>query len=79
VYWLLNVLKRCEEDQIPEQNRLPLDLRDANLQGADLQGAILQGAFLDRANLKGAKLTDEQLAVTRSLKGTTMPDGSKHS
>jgi uncharacterized protein YjbI with pentapeptide repeats len=50
------------------------DLRDANLQGALLGRAYLQGA-----DLQGAKVTDKQLAVTRSLQGAIMSDGSKHS
>ena len=40
----------------------------ANLSGADLSGA----------NLRGAEVTNEQLAEVASLKGATMPDGSKH-
>src|SRR5215212_2198798 len=54
------------------------DLRGADLRGADLQGANLRGANLQEANLREAEVTDEQLADTRSLKGATMPDGSKH-
>ena len=48
-------------------------LQRANLQGADLLRAILQDAIL-----QGAKVTDNQLADTRSLEGAIMPDGSKH-
>jgi uncharacterized protein YjbI with pentapeptide repeats len=33
---------------------------------------------LEGANLSGANVTDEQLAQARSLKGATMPDGTKH-
>jgi hypothetical protein len=55
------------------------DLRGADLQEADLQEADLLGADLQEAILLGAKVTEEQLANTRSLRGATMPDGSKHS
>lgn len=70
------------------------NLAGADLQGADLEGANLQYANLKfvnlkyanikDANLQGANLedvnniTDEQLASVKSLKGATMPDGSKH-
>ncbi len=47
--------------------------RRANLRGADLQEANLQ-----EADLRGAKVTDEQLANTRSLQGATMPNGQKY-
>jgi uncharacterized protein YjbI with pentapeptide repeats len=53
-------------------------LNQALLVRADLSGAYLAGAHLNQANLSGAKVTDEQLAKARSLEGTTMPDGSKH-
>ena len=59
------------------------DLFIANLQGADLrearlQGANLAGAYLVDADLERATVTDEQLDAAYSLKGATMPDGSKH-
>jgi hypothetical protein len=65
------------------------NLKGAVLEGADLEGADLEGAKLERADLRGADLegadlvaakgvTQEQLATCDSLKGTTMPDGSKH-
>lgn len=61
----------------------------ANLQGAYLRGAKMQGAFLDGANLNDANLKDanlqgvmldkgNSLTTVRSLKGATMPDGTKH-
>src|SRR5450755_2737962 len=61
----------------------------ANLSGADLREAILKSevilfetdlsyANLGKANLSGATITEEQLKKARSLKGTTMPDGSTH-
>ena len=72
---------------------LGVNLQGACLQGAYLQGACLQGANLHNANLLGADLRDsilqdtylqganisnEQLATVKSLKGATMPDGTKH-
>jgi Pentapeptide repeats (8 copies) len=53
----------------------PADLRDANLSNADLTGVYLTGA-----NLSGATgITEEELAQqAKSLRGATMPDGSKH-
>ncbi len=64
------------------------NLREANFRGADLTcaklfGAKLFGANLLEANLReadlhGATVTKEQLEKAKSLKGTTMPDGSIH-
>jgi uncharacterized protein YjbI with pentapeptide repeats len=54
------------------------DLRDAKLSGIDLGGADLSGVVLSGADLTDANVTEEQLATCKSLKGATMPDGSKH-
>ena len=54
------------------------DLEGADLEWADLKGANLSKANLECANLSGANVTDEQLAQAKSLKGATMPDGTKH-
>jgi hypothetical protein len=65
------------------------NLRNANLSGAYLARADLHNAYLGAANLSGAslteadlsdikELTDEQIHQAKSLKGATMPDGSKH-
>jgi Pentapeptide repeats (8 copies) len=56
------------------------DLQGARLFMADLQGAKLSGASLDGANLKDATgITIEELEKqAKSLKGTIMPDGTKH-
>jgi uncharacterized protein YjbI with pentapeptide repeats len=65
------------------------DLSEADLSGAILSGAILRGAilrkadlrraYLDKADLRDAKKwTAKQLTKAESLKGATMPDGSKH-
>ena len=55
-----------------------------DLSGADLSEANLSEANLGQADLSGANLsgafgtTPEQLKQAKSLKGATMPDGSKH-
>ena len=54
------------------------DLKGANLDRADLIGANLQEANLTGANLSGVNVTSEQLGKAASLKGATMPDGTKH-
>ena len=54
------------------------DLRRAYLGGAILSGADLRWADLSEANLSGTIVTDEQLALARSLKDAIMPDGSRH-
>ncbi len=54
------------------------DLREASLHEANLSGANLFGADLSKTNLIRAKVTTEQLNKVKSLKGATMPDGSKH-
>jgi uncharacterized protein YjbI with pentapeptide repeats len=53
------------------------DLRRADLEGAYLRGANLDGAVLREANLFGAKMTTEQFAQATSLRGATLPDGTK--
>ena len=54
------------------------DLSDADLSYANLGNANLSGANLAGANLTHAAITIEQLDATASLKGTIMPDGTKH-
>jgi hypothetical protein len=59
------------------------DLLGANLARADLSGADLNAANLLQADLSGVVLEDayvsnERLAQARSLKGATLPDGTKH-
>src|SRR6266851_666430 len=55
-----------------------VDLSYAKLFGAKLFGANLREANLREADLRGATVTKEQLEKAKSLKGTTMPDGSIH-
>jgi Holliday junction resolvasome RuvABC ATP-dependent DNA helicase subunit len=50
----------------------------ADLTGAMLLDARLSGADLTEANLEGAVIENQQFAQVTSLRGTTMPDGSRH-
>lgn len=61
-----------------ETNLYGAYLSRANLQMANLTNANLERADLEGANLKDAKITPEQLAQVKSLKGTIMPDGTVH-
>ncbi len=54
------------------------NLRGADLTGADLRAAILRGADLSWSHLIRGSVTKDQLAQARSLRGATMPDGTKH-
>jgi uncharacterized protein YjbI with pentapeptide repeats len=54
------------------------DLRGANLEGANLARTILYEADLRDARLTGADVTLLQLSQAKSLKRTTMPDGTVH-
>jgi hypothetical protein len=81
------------ETDLDQASLRKTDLRGCNLSGANLAGADLRGAGLegdsedeeanllgvnlDGANLKGAFVSDEQLRCARSLRGTTLPDGTK--
>jgi hypothetical protein len=54
------------------------NLKGANLKDADLHGADLTDASLREANLTGANVSSEQLKTVYTIKGATMPDGTKH-
>jgi uncharacterized protein YjbI with pentapeptide repeats len=54
------------------------NMRGATLNGCNLIGANLLLADLSGASLLDAKVTEEQLSQTTSLKGATMPDGTVH-
>ena len=59
------------------------DLTGADLTGCDLVDVNLQDARLNEANLRFANLynadvTHEQLIQAKSLKGTILPDGTRH-
>jgi hypothetical protein len=71
------------EANLHKANLRRADLQGVNLRGANLRGANLRRAFLWGTDLRGvdlyeAKVTGEQLAQARSLKGATMPDGTVH-
>jgi uncharacterized protein YjbI with pentapeptide repeats len=81
------------DTDLRDANLSGADLIGADLTGADLIGADLIGANLTNANmrsanlfetnmegadLKEAKVTEEELSKANSLKGVTMPDGTKH-
>lgn len=56
------------------------NLADANLEASDMHNTNLSAANLAGANLKDViGITSVQLAKAKSLAGTIMPDGSKHS
>ena len=55
------------------------NLSGARLCGADLRDTILIGVDLTGADLRRTKISDEQLAKTKSLKDATMRDGSIYS
>ncbi|SRR5258708_9209395 len=65
---------------LSDANLLKANLLKASLRGADLSGTNLSGAILAGADLRGATgITIEELEKrANSLKGATMPDGSKH-
>jgi hypothetical protein len=58
---VLDVLKRREEDRIPEKHRVRLDLRGTDLRGVNLLGASLRRADLCGADLRGADLREADL------------------
>jgi hypothetical protein len=88
---VLDVLKRREEEHVPEKHRVRLDLRGTDLRGADLlraslSGADLSGAILHRTLLRGAnlqeadlhrarELTQEQIEWTIGSNETELPEG----
>jgi uncharacterized protein YjbI with pentapeptide repeats len=51
------------------------NLRGANLRGADLRGADLNNTNLSYADLNGAKVSDGQLQLPKTLAGTVLPNG----
>ncbi len=55
-----------------------VDLSEANLKYANLWGAELDDADLTNADLTNTSITQQQWEKARSLKDTTMPDGSIH-
>jgi uncharacterized protein YjbI with pentapeptide repeats len=72
---ILDVLRRRDEDHVPQQQRVPLDLRGANLKLANLKGADLQLAILDGADLAIANFQQANLQQA-NLRGTALQKGS---
>ncbi len=73
----------CEANLITTKNPVislkEADLSRANFSEIDLSGANFSGAHLDEANFNDtAGTTTAQLEQAESLKGATMPNGSKH-
>ena len=72
----LDVLGRRQDERIPDEYRVSLDLRRADLSGATLTGANLSGAHLSRANLSRATLYGANLSGTdfsgADLSGATL-------
>ena len=71
---------RGEWDFINRTNLSGANLSGANLNQADLDGADLSKADLSGANLESAidVIVEELEKQAASLKGATMPNGSKH-
>ncbi len=59
-------------------NLIEANLIEANLSSAKLMEADLSGADLSEAILDGAIVTNKQLDEAKSLKGATMPNGTKY-
>jgi len=70
---IMDVLRRREEERVPEERRVPLDLRRTNLYKADLGGANLVGANLYKANLRRAYLVGANLYRT-NLEGASLEE-----
>lgn len=79
----LRVLEWHNNGSLHDLDLRGADLRTANmyqadLRGSDLTNAKLQGADFYEANLKDVKVSDEQLVTLITLRGATMPDGSRY-
>jgi hypothetical protein len=61
IHAIVDVLRRREEEHVPKQHHIRLDLREVELQRANFQGADLQGAYLQGASLQGAFLASANL------------------
>ncbi len=66
------------EANLIEANLSSTVLTEANLSSAKLVETYLRGADLSEAILDGAIVTNKQLEEAKSLKGATMPNGTKH-
>jgi hypothetical protein len=74
-----------ETGRLDKDKRIFIDLSNADLSGANLSGLDLSEINLSDSDLSGANLkgvtgitTEELKKQAKSLKGATMPDGSKH-
>lgn len=79
----LRLLGYLDDGSLQGLNLRGADLRGANLYQADLRNADLRNTKLENAdlyeaNLEGAQISDEQLAWTWTMRGTTMPDGKRY-
>jgi hypothetical protein len=72
---VLEVLKRREEDRVPEKHRVVLDLWGTDLRGARLYKADLSGWLLVEANLRGADLRGADLGGA-NLEGANLGEAS---
>lgn len=63
---------------ISDASFIEADLFGAKLVGANLKNSILRNANLEEVDFTGAKVSHEQLAQAKSLKGAIMPDGTKY-
>lgn len=66
-----------QDANLKDANLKEASLEGASLQRVNLEGANLNGAILEGTNLEGASVTTDQLAVAKSLKDATMPDGTE--
>lgn len=67
---VLNVLSRRDEERVPEQLRVPLDLQEVDLRGANLDGAHLEKVLLRGAHLEGAALLEAHMQERSSVMPT---------
>jgi uncharacterized protein YjbI with pentapeptide repeats len=58
---IIDVLNRREEERVPEEYRVRLDLKEAKLEGTNLIGANFREANFREANLQGAYLVEANL------------------
>lgn len=61
-----------------QSNLTDANLYNSNFSRGDFTGANLNGTNFSHAVLIAAKITQEQLATTKSLSCAIMPDGTRH-
>jgi len=62
----------------PNSNLKNANFSCTNLKNANLTGATLDNTILENAILLDCKVEIYQLKIVNTLKGATMPDGSKY-